>query len=964
VRKLASILILVATVPALAQKGSTVDMTGYVSSGGQRLSGVTVTLRSESLQGSRVTTTGANGGFLIPFLPPGTYEADFELDGFTAVRKIVPVSLATTARLDVDLQPATVRESITVGDRAPVATDVSIATNLRAAAIDRLPVRRDLRSIALLSPGASMARALMIGGAPSWDSLFLVNGMVVNEYQTNQPHVVIFEDAVEEVVVLSGGIPAEYGRFTGGVVSAITKTGGNELHGALRDRISNDAWQALTPWPGHARPRSQANHALEGTLGGYLRRDRVWFFVAARDARSSSSRFTSLTNVSYEVDAVDRRAEAKLTARLSPHVSLIGSFLTSSVKETNVTSARTDGVVLETSALIPERVQPLRLMALTANAVMHGQWFMEGHASAAHTALQGNGGRSRDRVPGTLVQVRNAGLNAPFGCGICGDDERNSTSWYAKVSHYRNTSLGNHTFLAGADGFEEERRNRGTRTSSEFFVQTGAARIVGNIAFPIFASGTSISWTPHYDGERGHDLGTNGAFISDRWEIEPRIALNLGLRYDRNRARDALGHLISNDGAISPRLGAVWDVTGASRHRLLASYGRYGAKLLEGGGSPQQVGVFNQLVWRYGGPEINALSAPVDQLVSSREALERLFSWFDLVGGVSNRSFLMAASTPESSGQFDGALRSPAVDEGTLGYSLSLASGWFRIDAINRRWKHLYAAQADMTTGQRVFPFAGNLDVVRIVNDDETVRTYRALQMQGAWHRGALRTGGGYTLSALRGNDDAEEGLTASAPRNWPLALWYPEYYGYPQRRPVGYLRHDQRHRARGWIMWDLPLWQFSLLQRFDSGTPYSVVADIDPTGRSTPFADRPANPGYVLSHAVIVPYFFSARGAFRTDDVWSTDVSVGLSMNGRYRPLLRFDVYNVFNRAAVVAPSTAVLTRQRAGAASGLLAFNPFTETPVEGVHFVRAADFGKPTGPESYQPPRRYELSVGLRF
>jgi hypothetical protein len=56
--------------------------------------------------------------------------------------------------------------------------------------------------------------------------------------------------------------------------------------------------------------------------------------------------------------------------------------------------------------------------------------------------------------------------------------------------------------------------------------------------------------------------------------------------------------------------------------------------------------------------------------------------------------------------------------------------------------------------------------------------------------------GGGYTWSKLRGNDDEEEG-TLSAPRNLPLKLYYPEFLGYPQRQPIGYLRQDQRHRAR-----------------------------------------------------------------------------------------------------------------------------------------------------------------------
>ena len=125
-----------------------------------------------------------------------------------------------------------------------------------------------------------------------------------------------------------------------------------------------------------------------------------------------------------------------------------------------------------------------------------------------------------------------------------------------------------------------------------------------------------------------------------------------------------------------------------------------------------------------------------------------------------------------------------------------------------------------------------------------------------------------------------------------------------------------------------------------------------------------PRNPGYALNFSTIAPYFFSKRGAFRTDNVWSTDLAVGYELAHRLRPMLIIDVFNLFNRAAVVSPGTEVLTRQRAGASSGLLGFNPFTETPVEGVHYVRSATFGRPTGPESYQAPRRFQISVAVRF
>ena len=971
-RRLVVTLLLLGSVPALAQQGATIEMTGRVSSAGQPLAGVTVTLASERLQGSRVAITGENGGFLVPFLPPGNYELLFELEGFTPVRKRLRVALGETARVEVELEITALHETMIVDSsdhRIPV--DTSIGTNFRAAQIDLLPVARDLRSIVLLSPSVSGERSLMIAGAPSWDSLFLVDGVVANEYQTGQPHPIVFEDAIQEVVVLSGGISAEYGRFTGGVVSTITKSGGNEFHGSLRDRVTNGAWQTRTPWAGEPSPLQRTNHALEGTLGGFFLRDRLWFFFAARDARSSARRFTTLTNVGYESDTDDQRAEGKLTARLSQRHSLISSFVTSSIVETNVTSARTDGRVLDRESLIPERRQPLRFLALTSTSVLPAQWFTEVQYSTRSAALRGNGGRSTDRILGTLLMLRgpNASANAPFGCGICGDDQRDSSAWSAKASHYRNTGLGNHTLVLGADGFHETRQNRGTRSASEFTIQTGAARIIGTQAYPLFAAGTLIQWTPYYVGERGSDLGTTSVFLNDRWELNPRFTLNLGLRYDRNRARDAIGRVISDDDGTSPRLGAAWDLRGNGRHRLLAGYGRYAAKILEGGGSPQQAGVFNQFAWRYGGAEINSSSVPADRLLSTREAMERLFAWFDSVGGVSNRTFLTVITNPDSSGDFNGSLRSPAVDEWSMGYLIQVASGAVRLDYVARDWKHFYAARVDTTTGQRKDSFGNTLDIAQIVNDDSgTVRTYRALQLQGSWQRGSLSAGGGYTLSSLRGNDEGEDGVSSAAPRNLPLALWYPEFLGYAQRRPIGYLKQDQRHRARVWSTWGGEVGRnslhISLLQRFDSGTPYSAVADIDPTGRSAPFDGVPQNPGYALNHPTIAPYFFSKRGAFRTDDVWSTDLALGYELAHRLRPLLRIDVFNLFNRAAVVSPGTEVLTRQSAGASSGLRAFNPFTETPIEGVHYVRSATFGLPTGPESYQAPRRFQISVGVRF
>src|SRR2546423_13385418 len=96
------------------------------------------------------------------------------------------------------------------------------------------------------------------------------------------------EDAVQEKTVLTGAISAEYGRFSGGVVSTITKSGGNDLSASLRDSLSSPRWSAQTP-AGEAR-ESTLNHVWETTFGGFGGRDRLWFFTAGRWAVNDTAR--------------------------------------------------------------------------------------------------------------------------------------------------------------------------------------------------------------------------------------------------------------------------------------------------------------------------------------------------------------------------------------------------------------------------------------------------------------------------------------------------------------------------------------------------------------------------------------------------------------------------------------------------------------------------------------------------
>src|SRR5205807_1923097 len=134
-----------------------------------------------------------------------------------------------------------------------------------------------------LSPGvtestAPNAQQLNINGAFAYDNLFMINGIDVNDNLFGSPQNVFIEDAIQETQVLTSGISAEYGRFSGGVVNAITKSGGNRFSGSGRVNLLNPAWTDETPFEKSrniTRP-SINQQTYEGNFGGPIAKDHLW----------------------------------------------------------------------------------------------------------------------------------------------------------------------------------------------------------------------------------------------------------------------------------------------------------------------------------------------------------------------------------------------------------------------------------------------------------------------------------------------------------------------------------------------------------------------------------------------------------------------------------------------------------------------------------------------------------------
>jgi len=382
------------TKPAVeAQSLPTATLSGRVAAeNGEGLPGITIRLESESLQGIRETSTSETGDFLAALLPAGKYTVTFQAGGMQTVARTVDLPAAATVRLDQRMQPAAVAESVEVSASESTArlTTPAVEANYDKSLVDRLPLDRSLRSVALLAPGVNEngpqgnvgtvnnRKALMLSGAFSYSSLFLVNGVVVNENIRGQPNDLFIEDAIEETTISTGNISAEYGRFTGGVVNAITKSGGNELHGSFRVTFNNDRWTANNPFDRALGVDSRVDdvtEVYEETLGGPAWKDHVWLFAAGRQAKLSDSRETRVafrdgdldpTPTDYVHSSDERRLEGKVTVSPLSGWNLVASYIDVKFEEQNLTPGA--GILLDTASLV-SRGAPHSLLGLRSSAV-------------------------------------------------------------------------------------------------------------------------------------------------------------------------------------------------------------------------------------------------------------------------------------------------------------------------------------------------------------------------------------------------------------------------------------------------------------------------------------------------------------------------------------------------------------------------------------------------------------------
>jgi hypothetical protein len=955
---------------AHAQGLQTGTMTGIVSSqDAAPLPGVTVTASSSALQDTREAVTDVNGVYYLRALPPGTYTVQFTLAGFqSALRDAVAVTLGGTADVHATLPVATQTELVTVTAEAPsVLATTSTGRNVTKAAIDAMPVGRRPTDLAELAPGLTAntfnAGQLAIGGAFGYDNLFMVNGVDTNDNIFGTQNNVFIEDAVQEVSVLTGGVPASYGRFSGGVINVITRSGGNVFSGSFRENLSNPAWITETP---RQVQNSLTNPDLlgrtyEGTFGGPVALDRLWFFTAGRYEQINLANTFAQTAGAYTRTDTNRRGELKLTGTPGAGQMVQASYIINHTRQANA-SGLPPFLLVDASTLVT-RTLPNDLFAASYSGVLAGRYFATAQFSRKTQGFRNNGGTSAaiadspfrtlgatPGVPGSLF------YHAPY-LDATDPENRDNHQLAASVSYLLSTrGTGTHDLKGGVESFVNRARGGNSQSSTgyvfatDYLVQSGRPVLsASGRPSPVFTPGVSQAW--NFVATRGAilDIRTTSLYAQDRWVVSPTVTLDLGVRGEIVRGQ-ATGDITTvSTMSIMPRLAMAVDARGNGRTIVQATYGMYGGRY----GQTQfatntNVGRPSETDYVYTGPAGQGADfAP----------------GFDLA----NYSRVVFANVPTANVRVADDLSAPRVSEATAAIGQALGGrGHAKATYVWRRTTNFVEDFADLSTGVTTVPAVGVVTNRLLRNTSDPSRGYAALILEGSYDSSdRLTVGGDYTVQ-LR-NRGSFSGEAASQPGIPSVFGNFPEIFGPALDRlmPEGRMDNYQQHKLRVYGVLLQPLGRFgavdvSPLWRVNSGTVYSLTASIP-----VPQAQLARNPGYPVND--INPFvretvFFGERGSGEFKGYGAVDLAVTyrIPVWRTVAPWAKVEIYNALNNQKQIAWDRTVTVDPNGGLdANGI---------PLA---YLKGPRFGQVTADNQYPQPflgqnggRAFRMAFGVKF
>ncbi len=587
---------------------------------GAAVPGVTVNVTNVETGAVRTLVTDSSGVYSIPDLNPGRYTVSFELSGFSKVeRPDVNVLLGREFSLDAQMKVGALTETVQVTGAAPLVDVRStvIQHNVTAEEFNQLPKARSFQSIALTAPSVNQGEiegGIQVNGASGAENQFTVDGVSVNSLINGSSRQSAVFEYLQEVQVKTTGIPAEYGGALGGVVSAVTKSGGNIFRGeghyyyegsalaaAPVDRLVLNPADDVTV--SYFNEGKQPVHRSEvgGSVGGPIMKDRVFFFASVSPRFSRETR-EYLFNSGTQPGELKRKTTAMSAFGKATYANnRLRADLSALFTPTTQTGRLPDydgfGSRVQVSSLAANDSNKTRGYEVTQRNISASTDVTLSNSSFASFKV----GNFYDNYEDTGIPLTTSYTYQTSSVGLAGVpaslqgpintfntpralinefDTTRQTFFNADYNQVVD-ALGSHTFKGGF----------GIRHNTNEPQQA----YPGGYVF-IYWDRTFTSLVPGAGADRGtygyyevNDRGVRGKasanimslYVQDAWTVNSRLTVNVGIRTENENIPSFRPEIKKNGiefgwaDKIAPRIGAAYDLKGDGSMKLFGAWGRY-----------------------------------------------------------------------------------------------------------------------------------------------------------------------------------------------------------------------------------------------------------------------------------------------------------------------------------------------------------------------------------------------------
>jgi hypothetical protein len=590
--------------------GTVTDNTGAV------LPGVTVTASSPALIQPQVQVTGADGGYRFLALPPGVYEVAFELTGFSSVkRENVRVVINQTLTVDMQLQVATLQETVTVTGASPIVdtSTTAMGTNFTKELLTEIPNARDIWAAMSQAPGIQMT-AFDVGGSNTGNQSGYRSYGFDTQNQTRMEGIDTTEGTAanagyfdfgsfEEFQV--GGAGADSGAFAGGAVLSISvKSGGDQFHGSwysdyvgennVAENVPDYLRTSNTPNEDGLFSRNglciqrsgetickanatQKQYDLNGDIGGPLMKQKAWFFASWR--LNDKYEYIAGLGDTTQRSKLGNKYTFKGTFQVGKNNQII-AFLNKREKlqdkrGINLTTPLS-AAYYQSSRNYPWKIEGTRVMGSRAFLdILYGNWYNFFPLEPVRDYGLYDGPWEPPRIDTATNVISDRGGNNGYQ-----DQKRYKPQFYTTLSYFQDGWKGSHDFRIG---FDWKRDRRSLYNPQPFDVwyrdNNGNLSQVDIYNSPV----TGIN-----------DVVYTSGWVNDTWKLTSRLTLNLGLRLENYKdqwpdqeiapnglpalagwsdpryqqftaAQDVAARTVANTTTLAPKVGFAYDLTGDNR---------------------------------------------------------------------------------------------------------------------------------------------------------------------------------------------------------------------------------------------------------------------------------------------------------------------------------------------------------------------------------------------------------------